>query len=461
MNNLQPYEKHLANELRNVPVPDKEKGWEEMRKLLDRDRPVGGGAWSGNRKWYWMGLTVLLIIGGLWGSNFTAEMQRKEASMSKDITAKERSISTSTSSNPNSTPTLSTTTIKNNQSSIVPENQTNDIPKEVSEVVLTKKNQVSKSEEAFLPYALKNKSYETEVATTEERAFARSGIHSIISDDRNEIAIPLPSNTTTDLIIPGKTDKAFLKEARIKGMEEDNRKMSKRSMKGNFGEKEQELTFAAGLALPKTFAVGGQQALGYGINGKANTITDYLPVPYFQYHLNDKMFVQTELHFQAPQFTDRLLVYQKQSEISQSMRTEKSIFVEKLYYFNVPFNFYYSPFKNFYIGSGIQYSSLLSGLASFEERRYAGSVLENSSSKVLWFKDDSVARKLSPSELRYQFDANYYVKRFTLGLRYNQALKNFVDVQPGVVLPNTQGRNKAFLLYLRYNIWEERRKNKY
>src|SRR6478672_11955692 len=66
MNNLQPFEKHLADQLHQVPVPNEEQGWIEMRKLLDQELPEGGTAWSGNRKWWWMGLTVAIIITGLW-----------------------------------------------------------------------------------------------------------------------------------------------------------------------------------------------------------------------------------------------------------------------------------------------------------------------------------------------------------------------------------------------------------
>src|ERR1700730_11555343 len=66
MNNLQPYEKHVAEKLQQVPVPDKEQGWEQMRKLLDRDLPEGGGGWNGNSKRWWMALTVGVIITGIW-----------------------------------------------------------------------------------------------------------------------------------------------------------------------------------------------------------------------------------------------------------------------------------------------------------------------------------------------------------------------------------------------------------
>jgi hypothetical protein len=238
--------------------------------------------------------------------------------------------------------------------------------------------------------------------------------------------------------------------------------MTASRMRGDSKEKDQDLTFAAGLALPQSFAIAGQQAPSYGVNASSSRASDYLPVPFFQYHLNSQLFFQTELQFQSPQYTDRLLIYQDQQHVPQSTTMlEKNIFIEKLYYFHIPFNVYFSPAKNFYVGSGLQFSSLLSGVATYQSNRYDGSSLQNSYSKVEGFKDDSVASKLSSSEWRYQFDANYYLKRFTFGARYNQALSQFVNIQPSAGLPYTQGRNQSFFIYLRYNIWEERKKGSF
>jgi hypothetical protein len=246
---------------------------------------------------------------------------------------------------------------------------------------------------------------------------------------------------------------------RKKSIQEDNRKMSRRSMKGIGLEKDQDLTFAAGLSLPQSFAIGSQQSPAYGVNAKSGKASDYVPVPFFQYHINNKLFLQTELQFQSPQLTDRLLISQSQHQISPASGIlEKNVYIEKLYYFNIPLNVYFSPARNFYIGSGIQFSSLLSGVATYQDNRYVNGSLQNSSSRVQGFKDDSIAAKLAPSEFRYQFEGNYYFSRFTFGARYNQALKQFVNLQPSATLPYTQGRNQSFLVYLRYNIWEERKK---
>src|SRR3954469_20140547 len=93
MNNLQPYEKHLADRLQELPVPDKETGWKEMRKLLDRDLPEGGAAWSGNRKWWWMGITVAIIISGLWVSQQLSERKAQQANQLPGFRSPEKKIS--------------------------------------------------------------------------------------------------------------------------------------------------------------------------------------------------------------------------------------------------------------------------------------------------------------------------------------------------------------------------------
>ena len=54
-------------------------------------------------------------------------------------------------------------------------------------------------------------------------------------------------------------------------------------------------------------------------------------------------------------------------------------------------------------------------------------------------------------------DASYTYKHFILGLRYNQALSKFINVQiaPGQV---TESRNSSLQLYLRYILWDGRKK---
>src|SRR5215213_3964009 len=66
MKNLPLNEKQFADKLQNVPVPDVDQSWEQMRRLLDREMPETAGAWSGNRRWWWVGITAAVVMVAAW-----------------------------------------------------------------------------------------------------------------------------------------------------------------------------------------------------------------------------------------------------------------------------------------------------------------------------------------------------------------------------------------------------------
>jgi hypothetical protein len=176
--------------------------------------------------------------------------------------------------------------------------------------------------------------------------------------------------------------------------------------------------------------------------------------------------MQTELNLSTPQLTPQLLLYQKSAEVigAAGFTQQKSIYVQKLYYFNWPVSLHYSPVNNLYFAAGLQFSSFQSGLALIQNKRYSTQggnpndpvSTENSIQK---FKDDSLAAKLSPTEWRWQTGADYYWNRFTIGLRYNKAFKDLLNVNVSSSLPLTTNRNSAFLFFMRYNLFEGRNKN--
>jgi len=226
--------------------------------------------------------------------------------------------------------------------------------------------------------------------------------------------------------------------------------------------------WAAGIAINGTVTVGPQNRFNYNMNGKSSTLSDYIPSPYLQFHLNDYVYFQTELNFVSPQYTPQLLVYRGTNDASvlgsstPPMSQQKSIYVQKMYYFNWPVSLHYSPVKNLFFSGGLQFSSFQSGLATIEEKKYETALGPDHStsvvSNILKFKDDSIAAKIAPNEWRWQVGAEYYVNRFSVGLRYNQSLKKSINttVIPG--LPPTVNRNQSLLFFIRYNLFESRNK---
>jgi hypothetical protein len=225
----------------------------------------------------------------------------------------------------------------------------------------------------------------------------------------------------------------------------------------------EDKTFAVGLSLPMAFPVGDQQALAFNRNAGVNTISDYIPSPHFQYHFNNKTYVQAGLQFSAPQFIRPILLYHDR-KVSQPPLQEKitTWTARKLYYFNLPLTVYHSPLKNFYMGAGLQYSSLLSGVAEYEciERNMVGPMQELTTRNYSKFSNDSLSKRLNGKEVRLLIDMSYYWSRFTVGLQYSQAFNNYVSFQVSPNAPYMFDKNKSLQFYLRYNIWEDVKRKK-
>jgi hypothetical protein len=221
------------------------------------------------------------------------------------------------------------------------------------------------------------------------------------------------------------------------------------------------LALAAGLGLNQFFSIGGQQASGYNSNGTSNGVTDYIPVPMARLYFNKKTYIQVEAQFNTPQYTKNLLA--KQVTTTDSLGTipsssQQSIFIKKLFYFNLPVSLHYSPMNNLYIGAGVQYARLSNGVGLFQNTKLGQGTTPDSTifSKIGSFKTDPVYKELKTTEWRFLLDANYQLNNWVLGIRYNQALRNFINI---TISSNqiTQSRNSSLQLYLRYTIWNSKK----
>lgn len=243
----------------------------------------------------------------------------------------------------------------------------------------------------------------------------------------------------------------------------DNKKTTARKLNRN-AHSHEDRTFAIGLSLPLGFPVGDQEVWAINRNGGVNTISDYIPSPHFQYHFNNKTYMQAGVQFSAPQFIRPIMLYHDRQVTPPPSVHEKitTWTARKLYYLNLPLTVYHSPLKNFYMGAGLQYSSLLSGVAEYEsiERNMVAPMQESTIREFTKFKNDSLSNRLNRNEVRLLIDMSYYWSRFTVGLQYNQAFNNYASFQVTPNSPYTFDKNKSLQFYLRYNIWEDVKRKK-
>jgi hypothetical protein len=140
------------------------------------------------------------------------------------------------------------------------------------------------------------------------------------------------------------------------------------------------------------------------------------------------------------------------------IRIQSSASLQQLFYFNVPLSVHYEVVDNLDLGVGLQFSRLSNAIGTFDSSTYSLGSPDTANSKATKsFKGDTLYQQIKTGEFRFLLDASYTYKHFILGLRYNQALSKFINVQiaPGQV---TESRNSSLQLYLRYILWDGRKK---
>lgn len=496
MNRKLPYEKIISEKLQHLNLPDPEITWEQMNQKLDEALPLSNSnEKSGKRIGWWAGLSGILIIAGIWTisqpDNTISNDSREILSSAPGNTEIRTSSAAPDVGNANPHNEVSQPLNNKTEEKITDNNLTTE--KEVALPADNAQKEVRDREKGtdyktttvtpiellpeysepvaaeLIPEKISLNTPETSIESSrgnENKQSARELIvnhqslkNTVTDYSSKESITAYPTDKNNELTVPGYLSalpdvraqkKKILREMR-KSEKKEERELSKsyRTYKSFWGESP-DRWFAAGIAPYQNIAVANQQPYHFNSSAGRNIIPDYIPSPYLQFHVTNRVYLQSEFQFNAPQSTPSLLMSQRNLTVpSGNLGYAENIYLRKLYYFNMPVSFYYSPVRNFYIGTGLQFSSFNSGLAEIEQRSSTNTLLNSTTIKL---KDDSLSSKITGSEWRYLFDANYYVNRFTLGVRYNQALNSFIHLRINNTLPPTQSRNQAVQVYLRYNL---------
>ena len=495
MNEHHSYEKHLAEKLQKAPVPDVEPSWQQMKLLLDKEMPRRGGYW----KWL-TGLGILLLMLGGW--IFTQSLPSNEG-LAKSTPAVESTANGQETADGNSSekivvPQPEVSPEKTSAEKLPEAGTNNAVTKTENDDQTVLINQKEKQKESELEIgdsrvdgesARTVKTNPTEEATNKPQASNRSS--AFVGPKSKASSGAVDNQAMNNLLISGQQPLAKSENVTQENLSAANlavphntndlgihinqsitstknlpagitaADLAKQRAKAKSLTKFMNRKFTVGFSLPLGFPLGDQKPGPYNVNARPNTISDYLPVPHVQYFVNDKVYVQSEIQFMTPQYIQPVLLYQRKvDQPSNNTALYYSTYARKLYYFNVPLAIHYSPFRNFYLGTGLQFSSLLSGVAMYEERRSFGATGRDTlvSMRYEKFKNDTLSSAIDGSEFRLMLDANYYWNRFTVGLRYNQALSNYISVRLTPSAPYFQDKNKSLQFYLRYNLWENKKK---
>jgi hypothetical protein len=219
--------------------------------------------------------------------------------------------------------------------------------------------------------------------------------------------------------------------------------------------KKRKIFYSAGIAGHQQIPLGGQKFTPYSSSGRKSSLADYIPSVYFRVNKENKWFIQGEFRYGAPQYTKEFL-YKNQTKNDTINQTPYSVTttakLKKTFYHQLPVTFNYYVLPNWSLGAGLAWNKFSSAVSDqsiigVNSNTLADTVLPGTG--IVKIKKDSV---FPNSYFQAVFETHYSWKRFSFGARYMFGLQPYIKF----TLPNggqQQEKNSSLQLFIRYELW--------
>jgi hypothetical protein len=404
-----PYEQHLSQQWIEVPLPDEDMAWADMKRRLEDDDDDGF-------IWWWRPgcgiIALLLVLGGL-GWWMLRNKEGKQEKVNKEI--KELVVKDSVDKKRKNDKVDTSLLNKNESGSTV-----NDINKKEAAV----EKQIAPQQEAIS---------DTKASTE-------------INDTAAE------TETVKDPVI------AVPKKNTAKKQPADSPSVKKPNNVDS--SKRNSFFFSAGLSVQQQLPIAGQKATPYNSLGRKGSLLDYIPSVYVRLNRRDKWFLQAEFKYGAPQYTKELLYHQEviaDTGAVPRFQTTTSNKLKKSFYHQLPFTFNYYIKPNWSVGGGLQWNKFYGAVSDQEiVKHFNVSNTDSVISKgIVVTKGDSTGA-FEKSYYQAVFESQYKWKRFSFGARYTFGLSPYVRIN----IPNQPERkekNSNILVFVRYELWQQKK----
>lgn len=220
-------------------------------------------------------------------------------------------------------------------------------------------------------------------------------------------------------------------------------------------DRRKEYRLAAGIALQQQVPFDGQEWTPYNYRGRKGSLADYVPSVYLRLYRGQKWFVQSEFKYGAPQYT-REFVYSKEVKTDTfGIRSSTSYRLKKTYYHQLPFSFNVYVKPSWSVGTGIVYNRFYGAVSDREVRMGTSASPDTVVSKELVLdKNESLFRS---TNLQWLLETQYRVNRWSFGGRFAQGLQPYIEYvdEQG---KNKKERNHSLQFFIRYELWTSKKK---
>jgi hypothetical protein len=499
-----PYEEQLQHKWDDLPLPDEDMAWKDMKRRLDEEDDDGiivPPPPAGCR-----GLGILLslvLLGGLWWmlhpekwfmKNETKTVQQssfdnKQQNINGNKTEKkpdDKSENSAEKTNRNDMNERRPDRIVTNKTTTDTSLQRNSISKDGSRVgtIQTQKSEAVRSQKALLVRDDKQKivnpvpqkQIRRKEPDNKREPDSKSNIITLLSDKTLTGEKTKPDSLVAySKVAPADFEKKNIVSDSLNIISKNQPDTVQRKIEDSAAskirnppvnnnplprEKEKEkksVFFSGGVGLHQQIPIGGQKWVTYGSLGRKEILTDYIPSLNFRMEKENRWFLQVEFRYGAPQHTKQFVYSQKivNDTPNQVTNTTSSV-LRKTFYHQLPLTVNYYILPNWSVGAGVVWNKFHSAVSELEaKRRNFGTQIDSVISKTtLRVKSDS---SLAKSWSQVIFQTQYQWKRFSFGVRYSAGLEPYIRFTlPG--LPPQQERNNSFQVFLRYELWKSKEK---
>ena len=455
-----PYEEKLAQQLNDLPLPDENMAWADMKRRLDDDDDDGLiPIWlRGCALW---GIAIVLLIGlGWWIFQPQKWFEKKQTSQKEQpVTPTNHKDSSEAQQK---IPTEKTVTINDSLSNIKRQLDfvTTDVKSKKPPLFTNGRVKHAKS------VSINNRASKSQTIPNKKIVTANPGIEQKPnpdisknseqeSDSSHVIQNPqvTASSNKPDTTVKNKTDSLQQKQPTV---------TTKASVPKKDSSEKNHFSYSAGLALFQQLPLAGQKLTPYNAEGRTGSITDYIPTPYFRLIRNNKWFLQAEFRYGAPQ-NNKEFLYSKRSDTFSSTITSTSL--TKTFYHQLPVTFNYFITDHWSVGAGITWNKFVSAVSSqdvFHHNPVTGADSLIVQDKIISTKSqDTIGMKIADtnfvkSYFQGVFETQYQWKRFSVGVRYSFGLQPYIKFKlPGGA--QQQEKNQAVNIFIRYDLWRSRK----
>lgn len=484
MNERLPYEEKLTQQLADLPLPDENMAWADMKRRLEDDDdggiiPIwlrGCGLW---------GLLSIVLLGiGWWlfrqkkiepKSQQTQNTESTSKSPERNNNKKNDTIN-AVYAHPDGRINRVDTSIKKNTAETLRHSNT---PIETgrtrieddSRVLITTTTGKAKriKKPGVDPRRQEHEVNNTKVNTnqigdkgesqiTSEPASKRQGKDKASLAIKTEPLISITDSLKTTAIKKTDTIRTVQKDS-VKKKEPEEPVKNNLTMKDS--SKPKSISFSAGIAIHQLLPVAGQKLTPYNSQGRKSSLADYIPSVYFRMQKNNKWFLQSEFRYGAPQYNREILYQQKGvTDTFGITSTITSTKLKKTFYHQLPVSFNYFVLPGWSVGAGFTWNKFTAAVSEQDVvRRTIATGSDTVISLGTILNNRSADSNFAKSYFQAIIETQYKWKRFSLGARYSFGLQPYLTFTlPGGA--TQQEKNKSLQVFLRYDIWRSKEKTK-